>query len=99
MSALAIDLAPAGTRDGVDRHKSARIPSVAQTPALKVRPGMRPVEERNRHLHPPSAPSVRADGRAPVDDQPAARSRGKIGPIVAVVALLVAAAVAAVLFK
>ena len=96
MSVLAIDLAPTGSRDGADRHKSARIPPMP--PALKVRPGGRPVEERNRHLNPPAAQGPRVEGRGPVGDELVARGRGKVFPIVVVVALLVAAAVVAVLF-
>jgi serine/threonine protein kinase len=98
MSVLAIDLAPNGSREGVDRHKSARIPSSPQVPALKVRPGGRPVEERNRHLHPPPLPNARTEARGPAGEaQQPTHPRGKLTPIVVVVALLVAAAIAAVL--
>lgn len=102
MSALAIDLAPTGARDGGERHKSARIPTIPSSAALKVRPGMRPVEERNRQLKPPALPSGRADGRGPGGEErmapPEAQRRGRLLPMVVLVALLVAAAVAAVLF-
>lgn len=97
MSVLAIDLAPAGTREGSDRHKSARIPPIPGASSLKVRPGGRPVEERNRHLQPLATSAARTDGRGPVGEEQTPRGRGKIVPIVVVVALLVAAAVAAIL--
>jgi serine/threonine protein kinase len=90
MSALAIDLAPKGSRDGetTDRTKSGRIPVVSSA-GLKVRPGMRPIEERNRQLAPPS-PGKPA--------QPASEPRsGRVVLVVIVTALLLAATVAAVL--
>jgi len=100
MSALAIDLAPQGPRDSVDRHKSARIPPLASSSAPKVRQGMRPVEERNRHLGPPAAPPSRAVGRGPAPgaDAQAPSRRGKLLPVIAVVALLLAVTIVATLF-
>jgi serine/threonine protein kinase len=98
MSALAIDLAPSGARDGRDRHKSGRIPAVASSPAPKVRQGMRPVEERNRHLQPPSPAVARADGRGVGGESQAPSRRGTWIPIVVVVVLLLAATVVAALF-
>lgn len=86
MSALAIDLAPPRPREPeqVERTKSGRI-------ALpKLRPGMRPVEERSRQLAPP--PPGRSGPGEP-RSQPAS---GKLARTVIVVALLLAAAAAAV---
>lgn len=100
MSALAIDLAPGEeARDGRERHKSVRGAAVASSPAPKVRQGMRPVEERNRHLQPPSAQMARASGRSVGGEaQAPASRRGTLLRVVLVVALLLAATVAALWF-
>jgi serine/threonine protein kinase len=96
MSALAIDLAPLGKREGEasERHKSGRIP-VAPSPALKVRHGMRPVEERNPHLAPLSLPTGRSGERGQVTDSQLVARPGRVWRVVLVVVLLVAATVAA----
>jgi serine/threonine protein kinase len=95
MSALEIDLAPAGNRekDVSDRYKSTRIP-VATSPAPKVRQGMRPVEERNLHLGPPSGPA-KAAKRSPGGEAQVGSRPGKLLPALVVIAVLLAATVAA----
>jgi serine/threonine-protein kinase len=87
VSALAIDLAPSGRRDGEngEPQKTGRI-SVP-----RVRQG--PIEERNPQLDPLSGRSVRGGGRFSVaESQPAARP-GRAWRLALVVVLLVAAAI------
>ncbi len=99
MSALAIDLAPFGKReeDPGDRHQSGRVPLMSST-APKVRQGMRPIEERNRHLSPPLSPAVRGGGRGVVADSQAVARPRRVLRVILVVALLLAATIAVVMF-
>jgi len=99
MSALAIDLAPGRERSSEpsDRHKSARVPAASPiTP--RIRQGMRPIEERNRHLEPLPPASARA---RPTANEGSGRPRsGRILGVALVVGLLLAAtAVALVLVR
>jgi tRNA A-37 threonylcarbamoyl transferase component Bud32 len=98
MSALAIDLAPGRRRtpEPADRQKSGRVP-VAPAVTPKVRPGMRPVEERNRLLAPPAAPSARGGARNVASEGPVKSRPGRALSVTLVVVLLLAATAVAVM--
>jgi serine/threonine protein kinase len=98
MSALAIDLAPGRKRTPAptDRQKGGRA-SASSASAPKIREGMRPIEERNRHLAPLAPLSSRTGGRHPVGESHAASRHGRAALVVLLVALLVGAAALAVM--
>jgi serine/threonine protein kinase len=101
MSALSIDLAPGGRRtpEPSDRARGTRLP-VASGGAIRVRQGMRPIEERNRHLEALSAPSTRAGPRPVVSESPTQPRSGRtLGLVLAVVLLLAATAVTLILVR
>ncbi len=98
MSALAIDLAPGRRRTPApnDRNKSGRS-SASSTSAPKIREGMRPIEERNRHLAPLAPLSSHTGERHPAAESQAVSRRGRAALVALVVALLAAASALALM--
>jgi hypothetical protein len=105
MSALAIDLAPGRrhTPDPSDRQKSGHLPVPSASPP-KIRQGMRPIEERNRHLAPPPLPPSRAAAKPATAGEsqpalPAPRPRRGLVIVLLLALLLVAGTVAVLLIR